>query len=92
MTNNIDNGEFKYLSDIVAALEKFYQRDYQLIELNRLTHEQTISFRMAMYLSQRLELSNGFYVDCEYHGDKNRPELRKMIGDALSSSRYNIPR
>lgn len=75
-----ENNVFCYLSTIIAALEEFYRNDYELLSTGRLTHEQTISFRVGMYLAKRLESpSNHLYVDCEYHGDVYNPELRKIV-------------
>ena len=71
---------FHYLQIIANALECFYQKDYVLVSEGRLTHEQTISFRLAMYLAQQLEpLNSSLYVDCEYHGDVNQEHLKKLI-------------
>ena len=76
----MDSLDFKYLSHIINALEKFYQNDYDLILSGRHTHEQTISFRIAMYLAEQLEsIDDKHYVDCEYHGDIYNPARRKII-------------
>ena len=80
MINNINKNEFKYLNTIIDALQIFYRNDYELLLNNRKTHEQTISFRIAMYLSQILENhKKEMYIDCEYHGDLFNPEGRKTI-------------
>ncbi len=77
---NQKNNDFRYLPTIISALEDFYRNDYELLSAGRLTHEQTISFRIGMYLAKRLESPNNhLYVDCEYHGDIYNPELRKII-------------
>lgn len=75
-----ENNEFRYLNVIVEALEDFYRYDYALLSTDRLTHEQTVSFRLGMYLAKRLEPHNHqMYVDCEYHGDIYNPERRKNV-------------
>ena len=71
---------YQYLNCIKNALAKFYRNDITLLDSNRKTHEQTVSFRLAHYLSERLEIQDlGLFVDCEYHGDKNNPRFRKEI-------------
>ena len=76
----IQNSEFRYLNVIVEALEDFYRHDYALLSTGRRTHEQTVSFRLGMYLARRLEPRNNcLFVDCEYHGDMYNPELRKIV-------------
>lgn len=75
-----ENNEFRYLNVIVEALEDFYRYDYTLLSTGRLTHEQTVSFRLGMYLAHRLEPRNDrLFVDCEYHGDMYNPERRKIV-------------
>lgn len=80
MCRNTSINQFQYLQTIVEALEEFYKKDRELLMSNRHTHEQTVSFRVGMYLANRLEnKNNNMYVDCEYHGDVNNPAFRKVI-------------
>lgn len=80
MPDNTYFGDFVYINNIIDALGNLYQKDYPLIADGRRTHEQTVSFRIAMYLAKQLEsLNNQLYVDCEYHGDKNRQDMRKFV-------------
>ena len=82
MSDSVVQASYEYLPIIIAAVEKFYQRDYELLRSERHTHEQTVSFRIAKYLSERLECDDsGKRVDCEYHGDVYSPTRRKMLDD-----------
>lgn len=73
-----------YFNDVFKAIKKFYLNDGEL--LARITHEQTISFRIAKYLSESLE-KGLFSVDCEFHGnlDENG-DRRKEIPRNESSN------
>lgn len=73
---------FRYLCHIIKALNKLYNNDYQLLSKLEKTyrnckpHEQTITFRIALYLAQEMEQEKNFYIDCEYHGNgKNRKTI-----------------
>ncbi len=66
-----------YIDDILNAIKKFYQNDREL--LDRITHEQTITFRIAKYLSETLE-NDDLRIDCEFHGNLNeKGDRRKDI-------------
>lgn len=69
----------KYLTDVKNALEQLYINDRTLLNKKRRTHEQTITFRIAHYLSNKLEDREGYYIDCEYHGDINKDRGRKEL-------------
>lgn len=69
---------FKYLPYIVNALEKLYKNDSNLFEGK--THEQTFSYRIALYLSQQLENNQkGLFIDCEYHRNLDSGKRKKFI-------------
>lgn len=67
---------FKYLDDIVQSLNCLYRTDYELF--NGYTHEQTFTFRIALYLSQYLE-NPKYKIDCEYHRDIYNESGHKQI-------------
>lgn len=80
MCRDVFFNQFRHLQTIVSALEEFYKNDRNLLMPTKHTHEQTVSFRVGMYLANRLEdKSANMYVDCEYHGDINNPSFRKVI-------------
>lgn len=69
---------FQYLPYIVNALEALYKNDRNLFEGK--THEQTFSYRIALYLSQQLDNNQeGLFIDCEYHRDLDSNMGKKFI-------------
>lgn len=80
MRKQNNSNSFEYLPQIIDALNEFYRQDRMLLQNNRHTHEQTVSFRVAMYLAKALEHpQDPLYVDCEYHGDIHNPAKRKTF-------------
>lgn len=79
--------EFQYIDQIISALTKLYTHDGNLFD--RHTHEQTYSFRLALYLAQQLERGEiGRYVDCEYHRDCYRNDGRKTVFENGQAHRF----
>lgn len=69
---------FQYLPYIEKALENLYKNDGNLFEGK--THEQTFSYRIALYLSQQLEKEQkDMFIDCEYHRNLDSDIGKKFI-------------
>ena len=45
-------------------------------------HEQTFSFRIALYLQNLLGVKKNLFIDCEYHGAYGEKGNRKEVGDS----------
>ncbi|WP_418743328.1 hypothetical protein, partial [Dialister invisus] len=60
----------KYLAVIKKALSILYDIDKDLFEDRGGSepHEQTFSFRIALYLQNLLREEENLFIDCEYHG------------------------
>lgn len=78
-----------YIDDVLDAIKKFYHYDGEL--LVRKPHEQTISFRIAKYLSESLE-KGLFRVDCEFHGnlDENGDRRKEIPRSKCSNDKEKM--
>ena len=96
----------RYLAVIKEALSMLYDIDKDLFEDRggREQHEQTFSFRIALYLQNLLGVKKNLFIDCEYHGaygeEENRKTVfitngekgnRKEVGDSSETSRRVRP-
>lgn len=96
----------KYLAAIKKALSILYDIDKDLFEDRGGSepHEQTFSFRIALYLQNLLREEENLFIDCEYHGaygekgnrkkvfiTDGEKENRKEVGDSSETSRRVRP-
>ena len=74
----IMEGDWKVLSE---CLETMLNRDKYLLEKN--VHEQTLSTRLACYLSSYYETQEwwNYNVDCEYNRNFNNPKILENISN-----------
>ncbi|PKN33212.1 MAG: hypothetical protein CVU61_14440 [Deltaproteobacteria bacterium HGW-Deltaproteobacteria-19] len=63
-----------YEEKIKISLRKLYEKDFHLI-VNDL-NERTIAHRLACYIQEQFDEYN---VDCEYNGNAEHPDRRKLI-------------
>ena len=83
----------KYLAVIKKALSILYDIDKDLFEDRGGSepHEQTFSFRIALYLQNLLRKEESLFIDCEYHGAYGEKGNRKEVGDSSETSRRVRP-
>lgn len=81
MKTDIKEIDSKYLSVIKKALLQLYCKDKALFEERNGSsqHEQTFSFRIALYLQNALKDKNNLFIDCEYHGAYKEKDNRKKV-------------
>lgn len=74
----------RYLAVIKEALSMLYDIDKDLFEDRGGSeqHEQTFSFRIALYLQNLLGVKKNLFIDCEYHGAYGEKGNRKEVGDS----------
>lgn len=74
----------RYLAVIKEALSMLYDIDKDLFEDRGGSeqHEQTFSFRIALYLQNLLGVKKNLFIDCEYHGAYGEKGNRKEVGNS----------